>query len=237
MDFLISGQCMCIDQVRSYVLLAIFLSPLAGADVGSGLWGVDSKYAPIYGDINGYSVYLHYCLPGFSPEGEVGCGGGLPGKNPRMVQVEYKNSMLDGRPLLEGGGWFEFPFPVNADVQGKTLYTRQYEERARAVVSGREVFRAAEDGDVFPGLAKYESNLMPEGTRWWVIEDLGAYKTRLGNPYIFLCNRHSCTLTLDVGCGWEAQFEFAESVLSDWQGLIRDINSSTAEVMVMINGL
>lgn len=228
---------MCIDRVRLYVFLAFSFFPLVGAavDVGPGLRGVDNKYAPIYGDINGYSVYLHYCLPDFSPEGEAGCGGGLPGKNPRVVQVEYKNSLLDGRPLLEGGGWFEYPFPVNADIQGKTLYPRQYEERARTVVSGKKVFRAAKDGDVFPGLAKYESDAMPEGTRWWVVEDLDAYRTRLGNPYIFLCNRHSCTLTLDVGRGWEAQFEFAESALSDWQGLIRKINSSTADIVGMIN--
>lgn len=230
---------MFVSGLRLCIFLVVIFSSLAnaGSNVGPGLKGVDSKYAPIYGDVNGYSVYLHYCLPDFSPEGEAGCGGGLPGKNPRMVQVEYKNSMLDGRPLLEGGGWFEYPFPVNADVQGKTVYTRQYEERARALVSGREVFRAAKDGDVFPGLAKYESNLMPEGTRWWVIEDLEVYRTRLGNPYIFLCNRHSCTLTLDLGRGWEAKFEFAESALSDWQGLVRKINISTAEVMGLVNGL
>lgn len=212
-----------------------------GLSLGDPGYKLDSKYHPIYGSLTGKSFYLHYCLPEFVPEAEGGCKTGAPGSIPDAVQVRYKYSLGDDseRPMLEGGGWFAFPFSVNVDLEGKTPYIEQYKERERAV-RNRSKKSAAQKvvSDIkFEGLVLYESTAIPKSFRWWVPENMDEYRTRLGNTPVFSCSPLFCTFTLDLGNGWEARATFNEAALSDWRNFFVRFNASTKEIMEQYNGL
>lgn len=212
-----------------------------GLSLGDPGYKLASKYHPIYGSLTGKSFYLHYCLPEFIPRGEGGCKAGIPGSIPDTVQVRYKYSLDDNseRPMLEGGGWFAFPFPVNVDLEDKTPYIENYKERERAVSNkSKESAAKKVSSDIeFEGLIRFESAAMPKSARWWVPENMDEYRTRLGNPLVFSCSPRFCTLTLDQGNGWEARATFNEAALSDWRNLFVRFNASTKEIMEQYNGL
>lgn len=200
------------------------------------------KFHPIYGAMSGESFFLHYCLPQFMPRGEGGCRAGIPGSLPDTVQVKYQYSLGEDfeRPLLEGGGWFIFPFPVNFDVEGKTPYVDIYRERERdaKAKSGKSHAKKvpfSEEG--FEGLVQYKSATMPENFRWWVPENREEYRTNLNNPPIFSCFSPRCTLTLDLGNGWEARATFNEAALSAWQSFFLHFKTSTKDVMDKYYGI
>ncbi|HHN0038543.1 hypothetical protein ACSES4_07680 [Pseudomonas aeruginosa] len=238
-----------------FFLVAIKATAVAGAESKIGVEGaineepslgdpdykLDSKYHPIYGALTGKSFYLHYCLPEFAPEAEGGCKAGIPGSIPDAVQVRYKYSLGDDSesPMLEGGGWFAFPFPVNVALEGKTPYIEQYKERERAVrnKSKKSAPQKVVSDVKFEGLIRYESSAMPKSAGWWVPEDMDEYRTRLGNPLVFSCSPHFCTLTLDQGNGWEVRATFNESALSDWRNFFVRFDASTKEIMEQYHGL
>jgi len=203
------------------------------------------KYHPIYGAMSGESFFLHYCLPEFVPRGEGNCKAGIPGSIPDTIQVNYQYSLGKDfkRPLLEGGGWFVFPFPVNVDVGGgKTPYAENYRERNLSVGGSikkphLEVEKAAVDNEMFEGLVLYELISMPDSFRWWIPEDRDEYRTTLGNPPIFSCSPQYCTLTLDLGNGWEARAMFNEVVLSDWRNFFARFKVSASVVMEKYYGI
>lgn len=200
------------------------------------------KFHPIYGAMSGESFFLHYCLPEFIPRGEGDCRAGIPGSVPDTVQVKYQYSLGEDfeRPLLEGGGWFVFPFPVNADVEGKTPYVDFYRERERDSQAKSEnsyVKKVPSGGVGFEGLSQYKSANMPKTFRWWVPENKDEYRTRLGNPPIFSCSPQYCNLTLDLGNGWEARTTFNEAALSDWRKFFVRFKTSTRDVMEKYYGI
>lgn len=202
------------------------------------------KYHPIYGAMSGESFFLHYCLPEFIPQGEGSCKVGIPGSISDFVQVKYQYSLGDDfkRPMLEGGGWFIFPFPVNVGVEGRTPYNENYRERNLSLAGATkknhlEVKKAtADDGD-FEGLVLYELVSMPKTFRWWVPENRDEYRTELGNPPIFSCSPQYCTVTLDLGNGWEARAIFNEAALSDWQNFFVRFKGSAREIMEKYYGI
>lgn len=202
------------------------------------------KFHPIYGAMSGESFFLHYCLPDFIPRAEGNCKAGVPGSIPNTVQVKYQYSLGKDfkRPLLEGGGWFVFPFPVNVDMEGKTPYVEFYRERDLSVGAGMkkphlEVEKAAVDGDKFEGLVLYELVAMPKTFKWWVPENKDEYRTRLGNPPIFSCSPQYCNLTLDLGNGWEARAIFNEAALLDWRNFFVRFRASTRQIMEKYYGI
>ena len=202
------------------------------------------KYHPIHGVTSGESFFLHYCLPDFVPRGEGNCKAGIPGSIPDTVQVKYQYSLGKDfkRPLLEGGGWFVFPFPINVDVEGKTPYAENYRKRDLSVGGSiekphLEVEKAAVDNEVFEGLVLYKLVSMPDSFRWWIPEDRDQYQTALGNPPIFSCSPQYCNLTLDLGNGWEARAIFNEVALSDWENFFVRFKVSTKEVMEKYYGI
>lgn len=203
--------------------------------LGDPNYKLDYKYAPIYGSMDGKSFFLHYCLPGFIPRGLGDCKPGLPGRDPRGVQVHYEYS-LNGQNAehsrrLEGGGAFLFPFPVNVNLEGKTPYLEQYKRRSvLAKERGYQVVEyQGELKDKYEGLVRYESVALPGG--WWVPKDTSEYQTRLGNPPIFVCSDFYCTLTLDQGNGWMVDATFNEAALNDWRAFFVQFNESIKKIM------
>ncbi|TLX64006.1 hypothetical protein DN820_08320 [Stutzerimonas nosocomialis] len=100
-----------------------------------------------------------------------------------------------------------------------------------------EIEKAAVDGDKFEGLVLYELVAMPKTFKWWVPENKDEYRTALGNPPVFSCAPQYCTLTLDLGNGWEARATFNEVALSDWRSFFVRFKASTREIMEKYYGI
>lgn len=195
----------------------------------------DPKYWPIHGSPRGKSFFLHYCLPGFVPQGLGDCKVDLPGRDPRGVQVHYKYS-LDGRDaeyaMLEGFPAYAFPFPVNIDIEGKTPYLARYKEMAKRAKETifKIIEHQGESKNKYSGLVRYDITGI-SGLWFWAPANHAKYTTKLGNPPIFSCASSSCTLVLDQGNGWVVDAIFNEAVLNDWQNFFVQLNNSIMEVM------
>jgi hypothetical protein len=195
----------------------------------------DDKYAPIYGSMDGRTFFLHYCLPGFVPQGLGECDlGSIPGRDPRGVQVEYNNALGSReaeRVGMEASAAYKLPFPVNVNIEDKTPYFNRYKKafeqakwKSHQVVKGVGALQ-----DKYEGLDFYESPGLPGG--WWVPEDLTEYRTKLGNPPIFECSTNYCYLILDQGNGWVVTARFNEAALSGWRAFFVQLNESINIVM------
>jgi len=211
------------------------VSKSADPVLGDRAYRLDQKYSPIYGSPRGKSFFLHYCMPGFYPRRLGECElGRAPGSDPSVVQVHYKYS-LGGREVesarVEGGGAYLFPFPVNVNLEGKTPYVAQYRNRSEMAKNGnRWVFKVkGERGNRYEGLDLYESSVASGA--WWVPRNINEYRTRLGNPPIFVCGNNLCYLTLDQGDGWVVSAIFNESNLSGWREFLVQFNNSIKIVM------
>ncbi len=91
--------------------------------LGDPNFRLNSKYAPIYGRLDGTDLSVHYCLPDFEPITMGKCSFGvLPGKGSKVIQVEYVYPLKWRKeaPPLEVYGAFGFPFSINSDVEEKT---------------------------------------------------------------------------------------------------------------------
>lgn len=195
----------------------------------------DLKYSPIYANMDGSSFALHYCLPGFVPQELGDCHrGSIPGHDPQGVQVVY-TYYLRGRDAehaqMEGGGTYEFPFPFNVDLNGRTPYETRYKEALnRARLNTSKVIK--HQGNLqgkYEGLDFYEVPGQLGG--WWVPEKLDEYRTKLGNPPIFVCGKNSCFLNLDQGNGWVVSARFNAAALKDWRTFYMQLNYSIKIIM------
>lgn len=194
---------------------------------------LDSKYHKIRGSQDSTSFFIHYCLPGFVPRGLGDCKRGvIPGSDPLGVQVEYYYALKSNRqPYLEGGRGV-FPFPINVDVEGKTPYVKYYKERDDYVINSfnKLVECGLDRKQSFEGLVCYVYEKEPNIEHWWVPENISEYKTKLGNPPIFVCGATYCVLTLDQGNGWLLRARFNETALENWRQFFVDLNRSVGEL-------
>ncbi|UTW07168.1 hypothetical protein [Pseudomonas benzenivorans] len=200
--------------------------------LGDPNYKLDSKYWPIHGSPRGKSFFLHYCLPGFVPQGLGGCRVDLPGRDPRGIQVEYLYSLggRDEHAFLEGSPAFLFPFPVNINLEGKTPYLAQYKKSELSKWRSHQVVKdKGELSNKYDGLDFYEASALPGG--WWVPENIFEYQTRLGNPPIFVCSDSYCALILDQGSGWVVRAKFNEAALSNWREFLLQLNVSIKEIL------
>jgi hypothetical protein len=203
--------------------------------LGDPNYKLDPKYWPIYGSPRGKSFFLHYCFPGLVPQELGKCdAGSIPGSDPESVQVNYNYSLI-GREAeharLEGSAAFHFPFPVNVSLEGKTPYLEQYKRKAEISKweSHQVVKSQGELSSKYEGLDFYESPALPGG--WWVPEDITEYRTKLGNPPMFVCGSHHCFLNLDQGNGWIVTAIFNEAALKDWRTFFVQLNESIKIIM------
>lgn len=203
--------------------------------LGDPEYKIDPIYTPIYGSPIGKSFFLYYCLPDFSPNGLNDCSTGFaPGQSPVSVQVQYTYSLGDPnieRMRLEGSPAFKFPFPVNTNIKGKTPYIEQYMRMSKLAKKGMHNFVSRSDDykEKYVDLDYYKSPLLPGG--WWIPKDIHEYKTRLGNPPLFVCSQSFCFITLDQGNGWVVEATFNEVALKEWRTLLLKLNESIDKIM------
>lgn len=174
-------------------------------------------------------------MPGFVPHGIGECELKVaPGSDSNSIQVHYKYS-LDGRNAeharLEGSPTFLFPFPVNKNIKNNTPYFERYKKRSELAIKSRYPASKIPDqsNNKYEGLDRCESPLLLGG--WWVPKDTSEYKTKLGNPPMFVCSSSFCILTLDQGNGWIVEAIFNESALEDWRTFFVQFNESIDKIM------
>jgi hypothetical protein len=195
-----------------------------------------AKYLPITG--NQYkSYFLHYCFPGFLPISESDCKREfIAGKDPGIVQVNFQYSLMDNdidSTFLEASpNRIIYPVPVNVNLEGKTPYLNEYKKRIE-YAKKQASYPLVKDIEIkkYKGLNCYKSKGMLEDSRICIPEKYSEYKTKIGNPPVFICLDSMCIIVLDQRNGWVVRATFHADALITWENFYLNLNGSIDAIM------